>query len=80
MSIFAIISLVLGLLGFCALILPGCGCPLNILGLVFGILGLQSRQKPFAIAGIIVCSVGLLLTLCCQGAAVVYSISNSLSY
>jgi hypothetical protein len=34
-----------------------------ILGLIFGILGLKSTKKKFAIAGIILCLIGLIVPL-----------------
>ena len=47
------------LMGF---ILPR-GALLAVVGLIFGVLGLKSSKKNFAIAGIILCSIGLLVPL-----------------
>ncbi len=59
----AIASLILGIVSLffscCCLI----GLPASIVGLVLGIMGLQSRQRPMAIAGIVLCSIGLLASL-----------------
>jgi hypothetical protein len=57
----AIASLVLGILSLCASAAWWCGGPISIVGLVLGALGVKSRGKGMAIAGIILSVVGLLL-------------------
>lgn len=59
----AIASLVLGVLNLCAWFLPICGAPMSIIGIVLGVLGMKSpAQKTLAIVGIVLSSIGLLLT------------------
>lgn len=59
----AITSLVLGVVNLCSWFFPICGGPLAVAGLVFGALGLNSRRRGLAIAGLALCVVGLCLTL-----------------
>lgn len=57
-------AFVLGFISLIAWILPLAGYPVCIIGLVMGIIGARSfHSKGKAVAGIIMCSVGLLLTL-----------------
>jgi hypothetical protein len=60
---FAIASLIVGIINLCAWIIPLCGCPTAIIGIVLGILGLQSSKKTLAIVGLILCGLGLLATI-----------------
>ena len=48
----AIASTVLGVLNLCSWFLPICGCPMNILAIVLGIIGITSEKKVFAYVGI----------------------------
>lgn len=57
----AIISLALGCVGILAACVPIIGLPVNLAGLVFGILSTQ--RGGVRTAGIIVCSAGLVLTV-----------------
>lgn len=60
----SITSFVLGLLSLGAWFLPICGGPVTITGLVLGILGITSNTKRgLAIAGVVLCGIGLLLTV-----------------
>ena len=59
-SVFAISALGLGIINLCAWFLPICGLPLSILGLTFGIASISSPKRGFAIAGIVLCIVGLI--------------------
>ena len=61
-------SMGLGAMGPIALLVPGVGIPFTIVGLALGIMGLESSKRHRAKAGIVICSLGLLL------AAVVVSI------
>ena len=61
--VLAIISLVLGILNLCAWFIPLCGGPLAIVGLILGVLGLNSSRKGLAIAGIVLSSIALLLSI-----------------
>ncbi len=59
----AIASLVLGIINLCSWLLPICGGPLAIVGLVLGFLGLNSSKKGMAIAGLVLSGLALLLTI-----------------
>jgi hypothetical protein len=59
-SVFAFSALGLGIINLCAWFLPICGLPLSILGLTFGIASLSSPRRGIAIAGIVLCVVGLI--------------------
>jgi hypothetical protein len=58
-----ITSLVLGILSMLAWCIPLCGAPVTIAGLVLGIMGLNSTKRNMAIAGIVLSSIGLVLTI-----------------
>ena len=59
----AIASLVIGVLNLCAWIIPLCGCPLSIIGIVLGAVSLNSSQRTLAIIGLVLCGLGLVATL-----------------
>lgn len=59
----ALIGLILGALGLICWCLPLAGVPVTIAGLVLGIMGLQSNNRGFAIAAIVLSSIGLVLSL-----------------
>ena len=64
----AIASLVLGICSLpavccCGLLGPPLGLPMSAIGLILGIIGLKSESKGLAIAGIVLCSVGLVIGL-----------------
>jgi len=59
----AIAALVLGVINLCAWFIPICGFPLTVIGIVLGYLGRNSAQRTLAIIGIVLCSIGLLLTI-----------------
>lgn len=59
----ATISLVLGITGLIAWFIPIFGLPVTITGLVYGIKGLDSTKKTQAIIGIVLCIIGLVLTI-----------------
>jgi hypothetical protein len=54
-------SLVLGILGLFAWILPIVGLPISITGLALGVNALKRVRKGMAVAGIVLCSMGFLL-------------------
>ena len=56
-------SMILGIAGFLAWCIPLLGFPVCITGLILGIIGIKKGGKGMAIAGIILCSITLLLTL-----------------
>ena len=59
----AIASLVLGILSLCAWIIPFCGGPFALAGIILGVLGMKSKQKGMAIAGIVMSAIGIILTI-----------------
>lgn len=59
----AVASLVLGIISMIAWCLPIIGLPVAIAGLVLGVLDRQSSKAGMAIAGIVLSSVGLALSL-----------------
>ena len=60
---FSLTSMILGIAGFLAWCIPLVGFPVCITGLILGIIGIKKGGKGMAIAGIIMCSITLLLTL-----------------
>ena len=56
-------SMILGIVGLLAWCIPLLGFPVCITGLILGIIGIKKGGKGMAIAGIIMCSITLLLTL-----------------
>jgi hypothetical protein len=59
--ILAITSLLLGIFGLGAWLLPICGLPVTVISLVFGIVGLKSSQRSMAIIGMVLAIIGLVL-------------------
>ena len=59
----AIASLVLGIIGMFAWLLPIVGLPVTITGLVLGVKSKYSENRGMAIAGIILTIIGLTLTV-----------------
>lgn len=59
----AIASFILGLIMLCGWFIPLCGFPLAVIGIVLGFLGRESGQRTLAIIGIVLSSLGLVLTL-----------------
>lgn len=59
----SVASMMLGVIGIFAWSLPYLGFPINIIGLVVGILQLKHHRNGMAIAGIVMCTVGLSLTI-----------------
>ncbi len=59
----AVAALVLGIIGMLAWCLPILGFPVNVAGLVLGIMDLKGPKRTFAIIGIVLCSIGLVLTI-----------------
>ncbi len=60
---FAIASLVLGILSLCGSVSFWCGGILGVVGIVLGALGMNSKGKGVAIAGIILSALGLILVI-----------------
>jgi len=60
---FAIASLVLGILSLCGSWVFWCGGLMSVIGIVLGTLGLNSKGKGMAIAGIILSALGLIIAI-----------------
>ena len=60
---FAIASLALGVFSMFAWLIPICGGLTGIAGVVLGVVGLRSRNRGMAIAGIITSALGFVLAL-----------------
>lgn len=58
---FAIASLVLGIVDLLAWLLPICGLPIGIAGIILGAIGAKSSKRGMAIAGIILCAIAIVL-------------------
>lgn len=59
----AIASMVLGIVGFVAWCLPIIGFPVTIVGLILGIIAITKGTRGMAVAGVIMCSITLVITL-----------------
>lgn len=59
----SIASLVLGIVGLIAWIIPIIGFPVIIAGLILGIIGIQKGGKGMAVAGITLCIITFVLTI-----------------
>ncbi|MBN1331576.1 DUF4190 domain-containing protein [Candidatus Dojkabacteria bacterium] len=56
----AIAALVLGIMNLCSWCLPICGCPMSIVGIILGVMGMKSeKNKTFAIIGLVLSVLGL---------------------
>ena len=60
---FAIASLVLGILSLCGSGIFWCGGIISVVGIVLGALGMNSKGKGMAIAGIILSALGLIIAI-----------------
>ena len=60
----SIASLVLGILSLVFWLIPLFGFPVSIVGLIMGILALRKHEtRGMAIAGVVMCGIGLVLTV-----------------
>lgn len=59
----ATISLALGIFSIFSWILPIFGYPISIVGLVMGISGIKSEEKPSGVAGLILSIIGLVFCI-----------------
>jgi hypothetical protein len=59
----AIASMVLGILGIFAWLIPIIGAPITIVGLILGVKGLKSSNRDMALAGVVMCIIGYVLTV-----------------
>src|SRR5262245_3715287 len=58
-----IAGMVLGILGLIAWLLPIVGFPVNLVGLILSSAGLNRKPQGFAIAGLVISGIGMLLTV-----------------
>ena len=56
-------SFVLGIIGMITWFIPIIGLPIQVTGLVLGIKGWKSSKQTFAVAGVTLCIIGLVLTI-----------------
>ena len=59
----AIASLVLGILSLCGSVSLVCGGLISVIGIVLGALGMNSKSRNLAVAGLVLSGLGLLLTI-----------------
>ncbi|MGA9397308.1 MAG: hypothetical protein WBV22_03520, partial [Anaerolineaceae bacterium] len=58
-----IAALVCGILSLCSWLIPFCGGPIALAGVILGVLGMKSSKKSMAIAGLIMAAIGIVLTI-----------------
>lgn len=76
----SIASMVLGICGFIAWCLPLIGYPVTIVGLILGIIGIKKGAKGMAVAGIIMCSITLVLTIINSALGAYLGATGQISY
>ena len=59
-KLYALLSAGLGILSLCASILPACGAPMALAGIIFGVLGRRSESRRTALFGMALSIIGLL--------------------
>lgn len=76
----SIASFVLGLIGIIAWLLPLFGYPVTIVGLSLGCIARKKEKNGFSLAGIILSTITLILTLInsIMGVIMVYSLNRAL--
>ena len=62
-SVKAVISLILGILGMLAWLLPFMGLPITITGIILGVSGRKTTDRNMAFAGLVLSIIGLVLTI-----------------
>ncbi|MBN2003166.1 MAG: hypothetical protein JXA21_07390 [Anaerolineae bacterium] len=67
----AVASMVLGIISLVAWILPICGGPVAIVGLVLGIIAWNSAQHNKAVVGVVMCAISLVATIINAGAGTI---------
>jgi hypothetical protein len=78
-QLLAIAALTVGIINLCAWFVPICGIPLAMVGLILGALGVQSRQRGLAVAGIVLSGFGLLASIVGIVIGIIMWIPNFLS-
>lgn len=72
----SIASLILGIIGLVAWILPLLGYPINIIGLILGIISNKKEKNKFSKTGIILSAIGLGITAINSIAGVIMVLSQ----
>lgn len=72
----SIASLILGIIGLVAWILPLLGYPINIIGLILGIISNKKEKNKFSKTGIILSAIGLGITAINSIAGVIIVLSQ----
>lgn len=72
----SIASLILGIIGLVAWILPLLGYPINIIGLILGIISNKKENNNFSKTGIILSAIGLGITAINSIAGVIMVLSQ----
>lgn len=72
----SIASLILGIIGLVAWILPLLGYPINIIGLLLGIISNKKEKNKFSKTGIILSAIGLGITAINSIAGVIMVLSQ----
>ncbi len=72
----AIVSLILGIIGIFAWLIPLIGYPVTIAGLVFGIIGLKSQKSGMAIGGMVLSIIFLMATVINSALGVLQSLES----
>jgi len=62
-DIFAYLGLGAGVFSLCAWIIPLCGCPISLIALGLGFMGLSSNQRTLAMVGMVLGGLGFVLTI-----------------
>lgn len=72
----SIASLILGIIGLVAWILPLLGYPINIIGIILGIISNKKEKNKFSKTGIILSAIGLGITAINSIAGVIMVLSQ----
>ena len=59
----ALASMILGIIGLIAWLIPLIGLPITVIGLILGVKSLKSNNSGIATAGVVTSIIGLVLTI-----------------
>ncbi len=62
-KIMALCSALCGFISLCAGIIPACGFAISIAGILFGVFGRKSENRKLAILGMILSTLGLVISI-----------------
>ena len=62
-SVLALVAFIIGLLSLCAWLLPLCGAPLTVMGLILALLARRSPYPHVVLAAVVLCLLGLAATI-----------------